>query len=210
MYYGMMSLPHFSHFLEKAGRVLPSSSQFSRNLDSAFRRYIFLDYSLRIDSKYSVLTSSGFQSWLVIQAKMLSRNNCLAGLPDVSFNKKPNSAKKRPGKGQTECLNARRKHNFVCGIATPLYQKYSNHKNIIKNFLRHLDYVLLGLVLELITDAFSDFLLTCKIEHFGISHATFKKCRRGHTPFVQAAAETSDTGAGALRRTHAVLGRAIP
>jgi len=34
--------------------------------------------------------------------------------------------------------------------------------------------------------------------------------RGGHTPFVQAGAETSDTGTEALRRTQVVLGRVIP
>jgi len=36
--------------------------------------------------------------------------------------------------------------------------------------------------------------------------ATLTSRRGGHTPFVQAGAETSDTGAEWLRRTHVVLG----
>jgi len=33
----------------------------------------------------------------------------LAGLPDENFNKKPNNAKKRPEKIQSDCLKARKK-----------------------------------------------------------------------------------------------------
>jgi len=59
---------------------------------------------------------------------------CLpAGLPDENFNKKPNSVKK----GQTNYLKARKKSNFVCGIAIHLSQKYSNCKNITGNVLRN-------------------------------------------------------------------------
>jgi len=35
-------------------------------------------------------------------------------------------------------------------------------------------------------------------------------CIGGHTPFVQAGSETSDTGAEAVERTQALLGRVIP
>jgi len=38
------------------------------------------------------------------------------GLPDKNFNKKPE-------KGQTDCLNTRKKPNFICGIAMPLSRK---------------------------------------------------------------------------------------
>jgi len=61
-------------------------------------------------------------------------------LPDEKLNKKPNSAKKRPEKGRTVCLKARKKVKLV------------NYKNIIRNFLRNSDEALLGLVLELISD----------------------------------------------------------
>jgi len=40
--------------------------------------------------------------------------------------------------------------------------------------------------------------------------ATLTGRRECHTPFVQAGAETSDTGAEALSRTQALLGRVIP
>jgi len=46
-------------------------------------------------------------------------------LPDENFNKKPNNAKKRPKKGQTDCLKVRKKPNFICSIAIPLSQKTS-------------------------------------------------------------------------------------
>ena len=52
------------------------------------------------------------------------------GLPDKNFNKKPNNAKKRPKKGQTDCSKARKKPNFICDIAIPLLQKQLNYKNI--------------------------------------------------------------------------------
>jgi len=45
------------------------------------------------------------------------------GLPDENFNKKPNSAKKRSEKGQTDGLKARKKSNFICGIAILLSQR---------------------------------------------------------------------------------------
>jgi len=51
--------------------------------------------------------------------------NTVAGLPDENFNKKPNIAKKRPEKGQTDCLKARKKPIFVFDIALPLLQKTS-------------------------------------------------------------------------------------
>jgi len=44
-------------------------------------------------------------------------------LPDENFNKKPNSTKKRPEKGQTDCLKASKTPNFVCGIAIPFSQR---------------------------------------------------------------------------------------
>ena len=40
--------------------------------------------------------------------------------------------------------------------------------------------------------------------------ATLTGRRKGHTPFVQAGAETTDTGAEACSRTQALLGRVIP
>jgi len=46
-----------------------------------------------------------------------------SGLRDENFNKKPNNAKKRPEKGQTDCLKARKTPSFMCGIAIPLSQK---------------------------------------------------------------------------------------
>jgi len=52
----------------------------------------------------------------------------------INFNEKKNNAKKRPKKGQTDCLKARKKPNFICGIAIPLSQKHLNYKNIKKNF----------------------------------------------------------------------------
>jgi len=57
-----------------------------------------------------------------------------SGLPDENFNKKPNNAEKRPEKGQTDCLKARKKTNFICCIANPLSQKLLLYKNIKKNF----------------------------------------------------------------------------
>jgi len=36
-----------------------------------------------------------------------------AGLPDEYVNKKPNNAKKKPQKGQTDCIKARKKPNFL-------------------------------------------------------------------------------------------------
>ena len=74
-------------------------------------------------------------------------------LPDENFNKKPNSAKKRPEKGQTDCLKARKKPNCICSVAIPLKQRNISITRISNNFLRHQDEVFLGLVLELITDA---------------------------------------------------------
>jgi len=51
------------------------------------------------------------------------------GLPDENFNKKSNNPKKRPEKGQTYCSKARKKPNFICGIAIPLSQrKILNYK----------------------------------------------------------------------------------
>jgi len=47
----------------------------------------------------------------------------VAGLPDKKFSKKPNSAKKRPEKVQTDCLKARKKPNFICGIVVSLSQR---------------------------------------------------------------------------------------
>jgi len=43
-------------------------------------------------------------------------------LPDENVNKKPNTAKKRPEKGQTDCLKARKKH-CISGITMPLPQE---------------------------------------------------------------------------------------
>jgi len=45
-----------------------------------------------------------------------------AGLPHENFNKKPSSPEKRPEKGQSDCLKAGKKPNFICGIAIPLSQ----------------------------------------------------------------------------------------
>jgi len=59
-----------------------------------------------------------------------------SGLQDDNFNKKPNSAKKRPDKGQTD-WKARKKSNFVCGIALPFSQKTSKLKDLIRNFIRN-------------------------------------------------------------------------
>jgi len=61
----------------------------------------------------------------------------LSGLPDDNCNKKPNNAKKRPERGQAHCLKARKKPNFICGIAIPLKQNtcpvnYKNKKKISK------------------------------------------------------------------------------
>jgi len=55
-----------------------------------------------------------------------------AGLSDENFKKKPTDAKKRQEKGQTDCLKARKKPNFICGIAISLSQKHLNYKNIKK------------------------------------------------------------------------------
>jgi len=56
------------------------------------------------------------------------------GLPDEIFNEKPNNAKKRPEKGRTDCLKARKKPNFICSVAIPMSQKTSIM--IIKFFLK--------------------------------------------------------------------------
>jgi len=45
-------------------------------------------------------------------------------LPDENFNKKPNNAKKRPEKGQTDCLKANKKDK--------LYLRYC-HSFVTKN-----------------------------------------------------------------------------
>jgi len=47
-------------------------------------------------------------------------------LPDENLNKNPKNAKTRTEKGQTACLKARKKPNFICGIAIPLSQKHLN------------------------------------------------------------------------------------
>ena len=52
-------------------------------------------------------------------------------LPDENLNKKPNNAEKRPEKGQTECLKARKNPNFICGIAIA-FKKNLNYKNMKK------------------------------------------------------------------------------
>jgi len=57
----------------------------------------------------------------------------VTGLPEENFNKNPNDAKKMPEKSQTNCLKARKKPNFIRGIAIPLSQKHINYKHI-KNF----------------------------------------------------------------------------
>jgi len=54
-----------------------------------------------------------------------SNHRCPSGLPGENFNKKPNNAKKRAAKGQTDCLKARKKaklylrycHCFVTKIS---------------------------------------------------------------------------------------------
>ena len=45
------------------------------------------------------------------------------GLSDKYFDKKLNSAKKRPEESQNNLLKARKKPNFICGIALPLLQR---------------------------------------------------------------------------------------
>jgi len=59
------------------------------------------------------------------------------GSPVENFNKKPNNAKKRPEKGQTDCLKARKKPNFICGIAFPFPQKASKLQEYEKKILRN-------------------------------------------------------------------------
>jgi len=59
------------------------------------------------------------------------------GFPDKNFNKKPNSANMRPEKGQTDCLKARKKPNFICGIAILLSQKIYELQEYQKNFLQN-------------------------------------------------------------------------
>jgi len=59
------------------------------------------------------------------------------GLPDENFNKKPNNAKQRPEKSQTGCLKARKKPNFICGIAILLSQKPSKLEESQHIFLRN-------------------------------------------------------------------------
>jgi len=58
-------------------------------------------------------------------------------LPDEHFNKKQNNAKKRPEKGETNCLKARQNPNFICGIASSLPQKTSKSPEYQKSFLRN-------------------------------------------------------------------------
>jgi len=64
-----------------------------------------------------------------------SNHRCPSGLPGENFNKKPNNAKKRAAKGQTDCLKARKKaklylrycHCFVTKISKlQEYQKKSS------------------------------------------------------------------------------------
>jgi len=57
-------------------------------------------------------------------------------LPDENFNKNPNDAEKRPEKGYTVCLKARKKPDFVSGITTPLSQKTSKLQQYQKKFLQ--------------------------------------------------------------------------
>ena len=69
-----------------------------------------------------------------------------SGLPNENFNKKANNAK-RPEKGHTNCLKARKRQNFICGVAIPLSQKTSElqaYQKILPNY----DLILLGIVLE--------------------------------------------------------------
>jgi len=58
-------------------------------------------------------------------------------LRDENLRKKPNSAKTRPEKGQTEYFKPRKKPNFVRGTAIPLSQqnifKYKNNCNFFRN-----------------------------------------------------------------------------
>ena len=60
-----------------------------------------------------------------------------SGLPDENYNEKPNSAKKRPEKSQTNWLKARKKPNFICGVALPLSQRNiwitRNNKKLFQN-----------------------------------------------------------------------------
>ena len=59
-----------------------------------------------------------------------------AGLPDENFNKKPNSAKKRPENGQTDCLKARKKPNYLRNYHAFVTKKYLNYKNYKKNYFK--------------------------------------------------------------------------
>jgi len=55
----------------------------------------------------------------------------------ANFNKKLNNDKKMPEKGQNDCLKAKKKPNFICGIAIPLSQKTSKLQEYQKLFLRN-------------------------------------------------------------------------
>ena len=65
------------------------------------------------------------------QCPDIETHSAQPGLPDENFNKKPNNAKQR---GQTDCLKARKKPNFICSLAIPLSQKTSKlqeHQNFL-------------------------------------------------------------------------------
>ena len=88
----------------------------------------------------------------------------VAGLPNKKLNIKPNNAKKRPEKDQTDCLKAS-KSQTLRYCYTFVTKKHLNYKKMIRNFLRNSDSVLLRFVLELIMLRW--LFMVCKIVHFG-------------------------------------------
>jgi len=57
-------------------------------------------------------------------------------LPDENFNKKPNSAKKRREKGQTDCLKARKKAKLYLRYYHAFVTKYIQITRISKKYLK--------------------------------------------------------------------------
>jgi len=63
-------------------------------------------------------------------------NSAWAGLPDENVNEKPNTAKKRPEKGQTDCLKAGKKQTVFLVLPCLCHKKTFKLQQCQKNYLK--------------------------------------------------------------------------
>jgi len=85
---------------------------------------------------------------------------CQPGLTDENFNQKPNTAKKRPEKGQTDCVKVRKKAKLFVVLLFLCHKEISKLEEYRKKISSKSRLLCLAL-------SWSSLLMVCEIAHFG-------------------------------------------